>query len=212
MTIKAIYEDGVFKPVAPVPLPDKAEVDVVFPRNSAVRDGATDDDAAKEEEDHREIMEVLSTGIVRAGMIWRLGIMSISHDYGFPRHRRLGRPVGLGRSAGISWLKRPWSGWTSREHGCLRRPRFSWSAAMPPREPHFARTCAFSETNLRKRDGSLNPRSKNSKQRGQRISETTPVVAGIVDHISFAVMRRLGIADAFTNDRHFKAAGFNTLF
>ncbi len=36
--------------------------------------------------------------------------------------------------------------------------------------------------------------------------------AGIVDQISFIVMRRLGIIDAFTNDRHFKAAGFNTLF
>ena len=36
--------------------------------------------------------------------------------------------------------------------------------------------------------------------------------AGIVDHISFIVMRRLGITDASTNDRHFKAAGFNTLF
>jgi len=36
--------------------------------------------------------------------------------------------------------------------------------------------------------------------------------AGIVDHVSFAVMRRLGIAQAFTNDRHFQAAGFETLF
>lgn len=36
--------------------------------------------------------------------------------------------------------------------------------------------------------------------------------AGKVDHISFVVMRRLGITDAFTNDRHFKAAGFNALF
>lgn len=36
--------------------------------------------------------------------------------------------------------------------------------------------------------------------------------AGIVDHLSFAVMRRLGLADAFTNDRHFAAAGFNLLF
>jgi predicted nucleic acid-binding protein len=36
--------------------------------------------------------------------------------------------------------------------------------------------------------------------------------AGIVDQVSFVVMRRLGITDAFTNDRHFKAAGFNTLF
>jgi len=38
------------------------------------------------------------------------------------------------------------------------------------------------------------------------------VCAGIVDHVSFIVMRRLGITDAFTNDRHFQAAGFTTLF
>ena len=36
--------------------------------------------------------------------------------------------------------------------------------------------------------------------------------AGIVDHVSFAVMRRLGLAKAFTNDRHFRAAGFENLF
>lgn len=36
--------------------------------------------------------------------------------------------------------------------------------------------------------------------------------AGIVDQISFAVMRRLGLHHAFTNDRHFSAAGFDTLF
>jgi predicted nucleic acid-binding protein len=36
--------------------------------------------------------------------------------------------------------------------------------------------------------------------------------AGIVDHVSFAVMRRLGITEAFTNDRHFQAAGFTLLF
>jgi predicted nucleic acid-binding protein len=36
--------------------------------------------------------------------------------------------------------------------------------------------------------------------------------AGIVDHISFQVMRRLGLAQAFTNDAHFRAAGFEPLF
>ncbi len=36
--------------------------------------------------------------------------------------------------------------------------------------------------------------------------------AGIVDHVSFVVMRRLGISQAFTNDRHFQAAGFVPLF
>jgi predicted nucleic acid-binding protein len=36
--------------------------------------------------------------------------------------------------------------------------------------------------------------------------------AGFVDQLSFVVMRRLGIRQAFTNDRHFTAAGFETLF
>jgi predicted nucleic acid-binding protein len=36
--------------------------------------------------------------------------------------------------------------------------------------------------------------------------------AGIVDHVSFIVMRRLGITEVFGNDRHFQAAGFVTLF
>ena len=31
--------------------------------------------------------------------------------------------------------------------------------------------------------------------------------AGIVDHVSFVVMRRLGVSKAFTNDRHFRSAG-----
>ena len=36
--------------------------------------------------------------------------------------------------------------------------------------------------------------------------------AGIVDQISFLVMRRLDIRRAFTNDHHFAAAGFVLLF
>lgn len=36
--------------------------------------------------------------------------------------------------------------------------------------------------------------------------------AGIVDHVSFVVMRRLGIQRVFSNDRHFQTAGFETLF
>jgi uncharacterized protein len=36
--------------------------------------------------------------------------------------------------------------------------------------------------------------------------------AGIVDHVSFAVMRRLGMTEALTNDRHYQAAGFTVLF
>jgi len=36
--------------------------------------------------------------------------------------------------------------------------------------------------------------------------------AGIVDHLSFAIMRRLGLSKGFTNDGHFRAAGFEILF
>ena len=36
--------------------------------------------------------------------------------------------------------------------------------------------------------------------------------AGIIDQVSFVVMRRLGLTEAFTNDRHFQAAGFTVLF
>jgi uncharacterized protein len=36
--------------------------------------------------------------------------------------------------------------------------------------------------------------------------------AGLVDQVSFVVMQRLGITRSFSNDRHFRAAGFETLF
>jgi predicted nucleic acid-binding protein len=35
--------------------------------------------------------------------------------------------------------------------------------------------------------------------------------AGIVDQVSFAVMRESNIREAFTNDAHFRAEGFETL-
>lgn len=35
---------------------------------------------------------------------------------------------------------------------------------------------------------------------------------GVVDLASFQIMRRLGITRAFTNDRHFRTAGFQVLF
>jgi predicted nucleic acid-binding protein len=36
--------------------------------------------------------------------------------------------------------------------------------------------------------------------------------ASVVDHVSFAVMRRLNIIQTFSNDQHFSAAGFELLF
>lgn len=46
----------------------------------------------------------------------------------------------------------------------------------------------------------------------QEYRSKTTGLAGIVDCISFNVMRRLKILVAFTNDKHFTASGFQILF
>ena len=56
------------------------------------------------------------------------------------------------------------------------------------------------------------PTETDWKQAWQNYQRGEADSAGIVDHVSFVVMRRLGIVKAFTNDRHFRAAGFETLF
>jgi predicted nucleic acid-binding protein len=58
----------------------------------------------------------------------------------------------------------------------------------------------------------ITPTAADWQEAGVAYTRSGPGSAGIVDQISFLVMRRLGIQDVFTNDRHFKAAGFTTLF
>ena len=45
MTVKAIYENGVFRPTQPVNLPERAEVQVVLPAPSQAGNGAPAGDA-----------------------------------------------------------------------------------------------------------------------------------------------------------------------
>ena len=58
----------------------------------------------------------------------------------------------------------------------------------------------------------IHPTSEDIHQGWENYQKGTAGEAGIVDHISFAVMRRLELTQAFTNDRHFRAAGFEPLF
>ena len=58
----------------------------------------------------------------------------------------------------------------------------------------------------------LEPTSAEIEQAWTDYTQGTVGSAGIIDHVSFEVMRRLGITDAFTNDRHFQTAGFTILF
>lgn len=71
-------------------------------------------------------------------------------------------------------------------------------------------------TRLRERleaGGSLfTPTDEDWRRAWAAYSTGGPADAGIVDHVSFVVMRRLGLTQAFTNDTHFRAAGFQTLF
>ena len=58
----------------------------------------------------------------------------------------------------------------------------------------------------------IEPTTKDLDQAWSAYSKGLAGQAGIVDHVSFAVMRRLGLSQAFTHDSHFRAAGFETLF
>jgi len=62
-------------------------------------------------------------------------------------------------------------------------------------------------------DGKLvEPTQTELDQAWEAYAKGTAADAGIVDHVSFEVMRRLGILEAFTNDRHFAAGGFKIIF
>jgi uncharacterized protein len=58
----------------------------------------------------------------------------------------------------------------------------------------------------------VEPSTDDWEQAWQAYERNEAAAAGIVDQVSFVVMRRLGIRQAFTNDKHFTAAGFEVLF
>ncbi len=65
---------------------------------------------------------------------------------------------------------------------------------------------------LRKFGDLLEPSSEEIERAWGNYAKGAVGSAGIVDHISFAIMRRINIAEAFTNDWHFQVAGFTILF
>src|SRR5207244_4339749 len=56
----------------------------------------------------------------------------------------------------------------------------------------------------------VEPNINDCEQAWQAYSRGEAGEAGIVDHVSFIIMRRLGLTKAFTNDSHHRAAGFET--
>jgi predicted nucleic acid-binding protein len=58
----------------------------------------------------------------------------------------------------------------------------------------------------------IDPSTSDCEEAWQAYDRGEAGEAGIVDHVSFAVMRRLGLTKVFSNDAHFRASGFETLF
>ena len=60
--------------------------------------------------------------------------------------------------------------------------------------------------------GLIHPTGADFETAWERSKSGFPGAPGLVDELSFSVMRRLGLRRAFTNDRHFADAGFAVLF
>lgn len=82
------------------------------------------------------------------------------------------------------------------------------AAARKPYRPDVASLWQSLE-----RDGNLiHPTPEQLDKAWGIYAKRAPGSAGVVDLVSFAVIRELGIYEAFTNDAHFRAEGFITLF
>ena len=64
---------------------------------------------------------------------------------------------------------------------------------------------------LKRDDNLLVPTDEHVQEAWEAYWKRLPGAAGIVDLVSFEVMRQHGISEAFTNDAHFRAEGFITL-
>lgn len=79
------------------------------------------------------------------------------------------------------------------------------------RKPYRPSVSAF-RLELQKFGDLLEPLPEEVEQASADYAQHPIGSAGIVDPISFAVMHRLGMTEAFTNERHFQTAGFAILF
>jgi predicted nucleic acid-binding protein len=98
-----------------------------------------------------------------------------------------------------------------------RRPFVSTSFVLlecgnaAARRPYRSHVCLL-RNKLEQRGELIFPTDEDWKTAWEAYENGQAGNAGIVDHVSFVVMRRLGISEAFTNDKHFTAAGFKILF
>lgn len=66
--------------------------------------------------------------------------------------------------------------------------------------------------NLQSTNGLVFPTDADWKEAWANYANGHAGSPGLVDHLSFVVMRRLRLRNVYTNDHHFRDAGFTTLF
>ncbi len=77
---------------------------------------------------------------------------------------------------------------------------------------NFRRDVVALRERLEARERLLFPDAEDWRAAWSAYATDPPGGTGLVDQLSFAVMRRFGLREAFTNDRHFRDAGFEPLF
>lgn len=141
----------------------------------------------------------------------RPGTTSISHEARSPRYGRADRRLGRGRSMARCGGDGVW------ERGSRAfRPDHHDFRSRRMRERRRAAVLSLRSGRPAPRFGisRANHRSGRKRMAGSWTHYAADYAGGpgLVDQLSFVVMRRLRICHAFTNDRHFAAAGFDVLF
>ena len=207
--IHAIYQDGVFRPTSPVDLPEGSEVTIQpkilgpeqpDPNAPPVRPSPTEPGA-----DLRHSLAAIRRWPSRRGSSSR-GPSAV-------------RPVFLDTVGLIALWERAdqWHASAARVFQSLLRagvpvvatPHILWEAGNASARRPCRADVAVLRRELLVAESLITPTPWEEEaawvayERGE---------AGVVDQISFAVMRRLELTQAFTNDAHYRAAGFVTLF
>ena len=130
------------------------------------------------------------------------------------------RLFGHGRSVGIVGRRHQWHADAATAFASLAgaKTRFITTTFVllecgnaAARRPYRLRVNALRQT-LAARGEVLAPTDDDLRAAWSAYDRGEANNAGIVDHVSFVVLRRLGLTQVFTNDRHFPAAGFEVLF
>ena len=90
-------------------------------------------------------------------------------------------------------------------------PLIFWECGNGVSRSAFRETVALMRDIMKRAGDLITPTDAECEEAWRNFRSGDPGTPGIVDHVSFLVMKRLKIRDVFSTDSHFTAAGFNVL-